>query len=225
VPVRVTNVAGVTRVSAGFVHVLAFGSTTGANIVVHPAEPQGYDVLSATLTFADVTSSGTSTLTRSGSGPTVPSGFVIGDPPTYYDITTTSGYTGTITVCLNYAGLTFSGGSPQLLHYQSGAFVDVTTSVDTTNEVVCGVVNALSPFTIAVRRTIDAQLSDLQALIRSYSLDQGTETSLIAKVQRSCGSLGAFVNAVSAQRGKKLNVAQAARLTADASRIRTQLGC
>jgi hypothetical protein len=83
-------------------------------------------------------------LTVSDTGPELPAGFAAGDPPTYYDISTTAGYSGSLTICLSYTGQTPAPTS--LLHYEDGAWVDVTSSIDTDNEVICGVTTSLSPF-------------------------------------------------------------------------------
>jgi hypothetical protein len=64
----------------------------------------------------------------------------------YYELTTTALYSGSITICIDYTGLTFPGGTPQLFHYEGGLWVDRTTSVNP--PVVCGSVSSLSPFAL-----------------------------------------------------------------------------
>src|SRR2546430_16189721 len=97
----------------------------------------------------DATSSGDTTLTTSSAGPTPPSGFQLGTPGIYYSLTTTATFSGGITVCISYAGISFSDPpNVTLQHYESGSWVNVTTSLDTTNMVVCGNVTSLSPFAI-----------------------------------------------------------------------------
>ena len=80
-------------------------------------------------------------------------------------------------------------------------------------------------------------LADLIALVQSFSLPHGLENSLTQKLETAqqsleagnfsaaCGQIGAFVNQVEAQSGKKLTTDQAARLIAAAQSIRTMLGC
>ncbi len=66
----------------------------------------------------------------------------------FYDIDTTSTYSNSITIQVTYSG-TPSGineNSIRLFHYENGNWVDVTTSLDTTSNVVKGVVSSLSPF-------------------------------------------------------------------------------
>ena len=121
----------------------------GGNVVVAPADPTTGQT-PVTLTFDRVSQPGTTHVTSSPSGPPPPAGFQLGAPAVYYEITTTATYTPSITVCVNYSGITFSG-PPRLFHYQGGAWVDVTTSVDTVNQIVCGQVSSLSPFAIFQR--------------------------------------------------------------------------
>jgi hypothetical protein len=108
------------------------------------------------LTFDNITESGETNLSTSGSGPEPPAGFQLGDPATYYDITTTATYNGMIEVCVSYSGVTFSGPAAdlKLLHYEDPLWVDCTTFVDTENEVIYGSVSSLSPFAVMV--SIDA---------------------------------------------------------------------
>lgn len=81
------------------------------------------------------------------------------------------------------------------------------------------------------------KLTDLDGLVRSLGLPNGIANSLLVKLQgaqaaldsgdtaAACGKLGAFVNEVQAQSGKKIPAADAARLIAAADNLRTQLGC
>ena len=96
-----------------------------------------------------VTTAGNTTLTVLSSCPTLPTGFKLGTPPVCYDLTTTATYTPPVEVCLNYGNPPVGSGPIALLHNEAGTWIDVTTSVDTTNHVVCGNVNSLSPFVVA----------------------------------------------------------------------------
>src|SRR5206468_1213339 len=56
-------------------------------------------------------------------------------------------------LCINYTGITFSAfsstaGLMRLMHFVGTDFVDVTTSLNTTAAVICGLVNSFSPFAI-----------------------------------------------------------------------------
>jgi len=103
------------------------------------------------LTYATVASSGTTSVVTTTSGPPAPTGVILGSPGTFYELATTASVSGAIDVCVNYGGrgLVSEGTAPQLLHYDNGTWVDVTTSVNPTTQVVCGTANSLSPFTVA----------------------------------------------------------------------------
>ena len=87
-------------------------------------------------------------------------------------------------------------------------------------------------FTVTVRGAA-AQLADLSQAVHGV----GPGNSLAAKVQQAqtdlaagnvagaCGTLGALINAVSAQSGKSIPAGHAAQLIADAQRIRSVLAC
>ena len=58
-------------------------------------------------------------------------------------------FSGSVTICINYSGVSFSDPSQlQLFHYENGAWVDVTTSLNTVISTICGTVTSLSPFAI-----------------------------------------------------------------------------
>jgi hypothetical protein len=81
------------------------------------------------------------------------------------------------------------------------------------------------------------RMTDLIALVRSFGLPRGAETSLVVKLQdaiaalntgdtaTACSALGDFINEVNAQSGKKLTAQQAQQLTDSATAIRGLIGC
>jgi hypothetical protein len=74
----------------------------------------------------------------------------LGDPATFYDITTTAAYNTAISVCIPYDAQLYADPSElRLLHYENNVWVDVTASFDTADHVICGRVNSLSPFVVA----------------------------------------------------------------------------
>lgn len=120
----------------------------GTNVIVQPVDSTTGG-MPAVLTFSQVTQAGDTLLTTSSTGPAPPAGFNLGDPPTYYDLVTTAVYIGQITVCLNYSGVSFQDETQlKLFHFESGAWVDRTTSLDVINNIVCGEVSSLSPFAV-----------------------------------------------------------------------------
>lgn len=101
------------------------------------------------LTFSNVSSPGTTSATTSDTNPNPPSGY---NPVSQYsDIMTTASYSGAITVCLNYnPGQVFDASQLTLLHFEVSGWVNVTTSNDTQQGIICGNVTSLSPFVIAL---------------------------------------------------------------------------
>ncbi|MGA2514537.1 MAG: pentapeptide repeat-containing protein [Candidatus Limnocylindrales bacterium] len=78
-----------------------------------------------------------------------PGGFQLATSPTYYDITTTAIYADSITVCLPYDPIAYPDPSlVQLLHWNGTSWDDVTSSLDTTDNLVCGTTTSLSPFVV-----------------------------------------------------------------------------
>ncbi len=135
---------------------------TARRIVAPPvaATPVGGAVVvaptaSLSLTFDTVTAAGDTTVEvidpqADPDAPEPPAGFSLGDPPIYYEIDTTAVFNGPVTVCFNYAGIDFGLSTPRLFHYESGAWVDITTDVDPGTSTICGVTTSFSPFAIFV---------------------------------------------------------------------------
>ena len=119
---------------------------TGTNVSVQPADTTT-GTSPVTLTFSTVAQGGITSLTTSSTGPAPAGGFALGTPANYYNLATTAVYSGSISLCINYTGISFTA-SPQLFHYNGTAWVNVTTSVDAVNHIVCGSVTSLSPFAI-----------------------------------------------------------------------------
>jgi hypothetical protein len=125
------------------------GSTdTGANVVVAPAITGG-SAPNITVTFAQVTTGGTTSVALSSAGPATPGSFQLAASPTYYDVSTTAAYSSSITVCLPYDPTAYSDPSlVRLLHWNGTSWDDVTTSLDQINFLVCGTTASLSPFVV-----------------------------------------------------------------------------
>lgn len=118
-----------------------------------PNTPAGTNVStqvgSVTLTFTNVTAPGNTTVTTSTTGPPPPTGFALGTPPTYFEITTTALFDPPIRVCIRYAGMAVGNEALlQLAHFEAGVWVNRTVSLDMVNDVICAEVPSLSPFTI-----------------------------------------------------------------------------
>ena len=80
--------------------------------------------------------------------------------------------------------------------------------------------------TVTVGAKSSGELVDgLVALLKSMDLEQGTQTSLLAKVDNACGALRTLGNEISAQNGKKLSVEQTQLLSAEMAKISVALSC
>jgi len=105
-----------------------------------------------TLSFGTISSPGTTTLEIQSQGTPPPAGFRLGNPPTYFEVSTSAGFSGPVTVCIRYAGIQFGAeANLDLLHYEGGQWMNVTSSLDTANDVICGQVTSFSPFLVAER--------------------------------------------------------------------------
>jgi hypothetical protein len=103
----------------------------------------------ATLAFSQVTEPGETTLVISATGPPPPSGFLLGDSGIYLELQTTAVFVPPIEVCVNYSGLGFASGDESLrLFHLEDDWVDRTSSLDTAQTTICGVVDSLSLFTV-----------------------------------------------------------------------------
>jgi sugar lactone lactonase YvrE len=103
------------------------------------------------LDFAEVVASGNTAVAVSTEGPPPPSGFKLsGGQPVYFDITTTASYTGTITLCFTWQEGQFANeANVHLFHYQGGSWVEISTTPNTADNVICGETESLSPFALA----------------------------------------------------------------------------
>ena len=118
----------------------------GAVVSVKPIDPATGGTPVA-VTFANVTKPGFTSVTTSSVGPPSPAGFSLGEPPLYFDISTTAVFDGPIEVCIDYAGTVFKRTDGlRLFHFEGGAWVNRTVSAVGTS--ICAVVSSLSPFAI-----------------------------------------------------------------------------
>ena len=95
---------------------------------------------------------------------------------------------------------------------------------------------ATGTFSVTVKGAT-AQIGDLQRAVAGLDLKEGTETSVQAKLSAAldalnahdvvdaCGSLGALINQINAQTGKKISLSDAQALLATVQRIRSAAGC
>jgi parallel beta-helix repeat protein len=127
-----------------------YATLVGDNVLVDLVDPETGETL-VTLTFDEVTEAGVSAVTTTTpaehQGP--PQGFKVGQPPTIFNISSTATSAGNVEVCLSYSGISFQNESTlELFHYENDQWVAVTTTLDTENDIICGIVTSLSPFAI-----------------------------------------------------------------------------
>jgi Tol biopolymer transport system component len=126
----------------------------GSSIVVEPEDPTSSSA-PVTITFSEVTGAGETSLSTSTSGPMPPAGYSFGDPPLYFELTTTAAYAGPINVCITYDAAAFTDPSGlRLLHFEDGTWADITTSNDVDAGEICGSVASLSPFAIGYQTDV-----------------------------------------------------------------------
>ncbi len=202
---------------------------SGENVEV--SEPEAGVI----MTFDKVETTGETTIVVTEQGPEPPTGFQLADPPTYYDITTTASFLGQIEICIDYSGLAYNGPEEglRLLHYDSSqGWIDCTTTVNTVNDLIYGLVESLSPFVVVQHpKTL---IGNLATLVADLNLHKGTANSLLAKLRialkklddtneandvAAINAINAFINKVEAQSGKKIPAVQANQLLSAAQAI------
>jgi parallel beta-helix repeat protein len=119
-----------------------FGSQTakGENVTVFPIEEVG-------LTFETVTAAGFTTINKTVTGPEPPLGFEIAGQ--YYDIQTTANYSGQIEARISYVDADMTQVAEEALRlrqWNTTQWIDITTRVDTANNVIYGIAPHLSMF-------------------------------------------------------------------------------
>jgi len=106
------------------------------------------------LQFDDVTTGGTTEMTVTTTGPTAESFEIYpADPPIYYNITTGATFSGMIEICINYNDDELSSPDESALtlqHFDEVEWNDITSSLDTANDIICGLTSSLSPFALAL---------------------------------------------------------------------------
>jgi len=130
------------------------------DVCVGGSTPAGTDVLVTvtdllTLDFDNVTVGGVTEVITATEGEPAPTGFqlVPSASPLYYEISTSAEFTGTVTICFLYdeGDISVPESELSILHWEGdpGGWVDVTSSVDVDNNLVCCDVSSFLSFTIA----------------------------------------------------------------------------
>lgn len=137
------------------------GNTTcGDNVEVDEQTSDGVTKVS----FTSVSMSGNTMDITSSSGPELPRGYKKGAIPVYHDIVTDVAFNGFATVCLNYDQTKYSSERGiRLLHYNIRKWDDITTTIDSAANKVCGRTTGFSPFIVAQQSSTAATVSGLSA--------------------------------------------------------------
>jgi hypothetical protein len=152
VTIFASNSAGVSDFKT-LVLTIAIPTPVGSNVTVQPDVPAGQGPV--TMTFGNVTSGGTTTVTvlnLDQSGVPPPGSVQVGG--VVYEVETTAHYTGLIQLCFSYAHVDFGSGTPRLFHYENNAWVDITTGVNASTQTICGATTSLSPFAVLVSHVV-----------------------------------------------------------------------
>lgn len=155
----------------------------GSNVAITPIDQTTGEPAPASITFSNVVESGETTV-GSGTvgqdgGPPPPAGFRLGNPPSYFEISTTATFSGPVTICIDYSAVSYGNESVlRLLHHTDGGeWVDVTTSIDIDAKIVCGEVESFSPFLVAELNLAPVVTS---IALLAHPLAVGTGVSLTA---------------------------------------------
>jgi hypothetical protein len=125
-------------------------TSAGDDVAIEPVDDTTGET-PVTVTFDEVIEGGegTTSLVTLPEGNPEPPGFKLGEPATYYEITTTAEYSGQIEVCISYNEEDYENENDLgLFHYENGTWADVTISLDTTNNEICGLVDSFSALAI-----------------------------------------------------------------------------
>ena len=129
----------------------------GANPVTVTLVDQQTGNTPVEMTFGEVTVGGETTMiTLEEASTPFPEGFQVTQDVIVFDLVTTASFDDSITVEYDYTGATVGDESLlRLLHYEVDEWVDVTTSLDTLNNILTGRVASLSEFGVGQSTGVD----------------------------------------------------------------------
>ena len=124
----------------------SFNTPVGSNVAINASDPA--DNLIASLTFSNVTRTGSTTMTAM-SAASLPAGFRSGLQPSVFDISTNAVFAGAIGLNIHFLPANFHHPAlVRLFHFEGGAWVDRTMGVNAASGVIAGQVMSLSPFAL-----------------------------------------------------------------------------
>jgi len=101
---------------------------------------------------------------------------------TYYQLTTTASYTGTITITISYDPTqVHSPNQLKLWHFDGTTWQDITTAVDSVNHTITGVTTSLSPFAIGEHDITAPTLTNFQ--LSPYVVANGASSTISVTAQ------------------------------------------
>jgi hypothetical protein len=113
-----------------------------------PEDPQ-VTVDDVTVTFSEVIGEGVTTILRDDDPPDVPTGFFFDYE--FYELHTTAEITGPISICMTYTDEEVPPAAEAdlaILHWDGAEWVDITTSRDPVNNIICAETDTLSPIAL-----------------------------------------------------------------------------
>ena len=123
-----------------------FNTPVGSNVTINASDPA--DNLIASLTFSNVTRTGSTTMNPL-SAASLPAGFRSGRQPTFFDISTNAEFVGAIGLNIHFLPANFRHPAlVRLFHFEGGTWVDRTTGLNVSSGVIAGQVMSLSPFAL-----------------------------------------------------------------------------
>jgi hypothetical protein len=123
-------------------------NTPAGSVTISFGDPASYGP-PITVTFPQVTQAGVTSVSIDdpNNGPAPPPNFETGNPPVYYDLSTTVTFVPPATVCIPYGDVS-NPSSMAIMHFENGAWVDRTVSNDTFHHIICANVSSFSPIAI-----------------------------------------------------------------------------
>ncbi|MCP4631839.1 MAG: hypothetical protein GY855_02855 [candidate division Zixibacteria bacterium] len=116
------------------------------------------------LQFDDVTMGGMTEMTVTSTGPEASTFEIVpSNPPIYYNVTTDAIYDGSIEICITYDDFDMTTEEEESLTLQHNAgteWANITTSLNTIDNIICGISYSLSPFVVAIPTFLCGDLND-----------------------------------------------------------------
>lgn len=167
---------------------------TGSNVASAPVDATT-GASPVTLNFPQITGGGVTSLITTEEGPAPPTGFQLGGDPIFLDIKTTAAFSGPVELCVNYSGFNVSNeDSLRFFHYNDAdsVWTDITTSLDTANDILCGETTSFSTFAVFAPKPVLAITSINQvANVNVTVTDAGVpQSGLTVMFSRSVTALG-----------------------------------